>query len=145
MSKSHHRRTKSHERHARKSRAGQFDGGVYLACVFFWAVIVTFTFLITQGDREAVGLCTVGYLMILALLVNGSAFRAYQGRPLTSWRAALARIPLRPAGFGGRNGRPIEAAHEADGARIAIMVSIAVSAVILAVMAFLLVPGLGLK
>ena len=138
MSKAHPR--KKQRRRTGRPEPGRFDGGIYFAVVFIGAVLVLFAFLITERRfwRETL----VGYVALVTILTNLCAFQAYQGRPLSHWRAALARLPLRGAGFGGRHGRPIEAAHEADGARIAVMVSIAVSIVLLVLLGFLVIPGL---
>jgi hypothetical protein len=74
----------------------------------------------------------VGYLAMVAWHINASAFRAYRGRSLADWQQSLARIPLRPVGYGTREGKPIEAAHDHPETLKAVRISIAVSVAIVA-------------
>jgi hypothetical protein len=61
---------------------------------------------------------------------------------MANWQRALARLPLRFAGFGTKGGKPLEGAHNASQARSMIIVSIIVSLAIIVGLAFLLIPGL---
>jgi hypothetical protein len=78
-------------------------------------------------DRWALGL--VGYLVIVGILVHVSALRAMRGRHLAGWSATLARLPLRAAGYGGKQGRPLEASRGSRRAAAAITLSAAAWAV----------------
>ena len=84
---------------------------------------------------------TLGFVIVIAVLVNLSTWRACRGLPMVAWQAALARLPLRCVGFGTRGGRPIEAAHDSDRARMILFLSIATSAVVIAGLSFLLIPS----
>jgi hypothetical protein len=74
----------------------------------------------------------VAYVALMAWLVNLSAIAVYRNRPLPSWRMSLARVALRPAGFGGPEGKPLTTAHGTAPARTAIAVCAVVSVIVVA-------------
>ena len=84
----------------------------------------------------------LAYLVIMTAFINLFARQAYLGRQLAPWQQALARLPLRPAGYGTRGGKPLEAAHGHAAARRALLISAVVSVVALIVIAVLLLPAL---
>jgi hypothetical protein len=116
------------------------DRSIYIGFIIIGAAIVTIVFLLTEGGTS--GEVALGYLVAMALLVNLYAIRAYRGARMVGWQKALARLPLRFAGFGSRHGKPLEAAHGAAKARTTIIISVIISLVILAVLAYLLIGEL---
>lgn len=84
----------------------------------------------------------LGYVTAIAFLMNLYAFQIYRGRHLENWKQALARVPLRFAGYGTKDGKPLEAAHDHPETRTALLMSILISAVILVGLGLLLLPGL---
>jgi len=103
------------KRHAAPGRAGL--GGVELAVLasFVGFAVVGAAWMLLGG--RAVPLVLAVYL---ALILGGaalSAVAAARGVRLAWWQRPFARLALRPAGYGTRKGRPIEAAHEDAGAR----------------------------
>ena len=119
-------------------RAGRNDGAIYFVTIAIGLTLIGLGMLAT-GDPGSWRYTFVGALGVVLALANVSAVQAYLGRPLPTWRGAFARLVLRSAGYGGRNGRPIEAAHDADAARIAIMISLAISLVGFAVAVLVLI------
>lgn len=115
------------------------DYQIYVGLLLILALAVFFTFLVVGGH---LGPIVFGYTIGLAVLINLSAYRACAGRALAPWQQALARIPLRFAGYGTKHGRPLAAAHDAPAARRALLASIIVSLIILAGLAVLLLPGI---
>ena len=71
---------------------------------------------------------------------NTAAISVYRGGTLPPWRQALARLPLRCAGYGTKGGKPVEAAHDAPGAKKMIIASVVFSIIALLVLAYVLVP-----
>ncbi|MCH8343616.1 MAG: hypothetical protein IH983_06485 [Planctomycetes bacterium] len=64
---------------------------------------------------------------------------AYQGRRLAGWQQSLARLPLRWAGYGTKEGRPLEAARGSPRAKIVLLLSIATSILIIVLLTWLLI------
>ena len=81
----------------------------------------------------------LGYAIALLLLMNLFGWQTYAGRHLAEWQQALAKVPLRFAGYGTKGGRPLEAAHGSAGARSALFIFLALSVVIIAAATFLIV------
>jgi len=84
----------------------------------------------------------LGYITAIAFLINFYTFQIYRGRHLENWKQALARVPLRFAGYGTKDGKPLEAAHDHPETRMALLMSILISAAILVGLGLLLLPGL---
>lgn len=116
-------------------RARTPDGAVYLGLAMIGAFAVLLAFLFSEGRYWAEAL--ILSVMLIAFLVHRAAYRAYLGRRLPPWQAALARLPLRFAGYGGR-GRPLDAAAGHGEARTAILVSIGVWVAIIVVLVLVL-------
>ncbi len=83
----------------------------------------------------------LGYCAALAILINLYALQAYQGRSLANWQQALARLPLRFAGYGRKGAKPLEAAHNSEVAKMAIFISVAVCVIALLGLSMLLIPN----
>ncbi len=112
------------------------DGAVYFLFVTLGVCIGFFAWLIAGGSAVP---WVVGYVLAVLWLLNMSVVKAYRGGSMAPWQKSLARLPLRPAGFGVRGGKPVEAAHGEPVVRTALIttacVSLAIAAVGLAVMA----------
>ncbi|MCA9291911.1 MAG: hypothetical protein KDA25_12335 [Phycisphaerales bacterium] len=113
------------------------DGVVYLGltmiglfALFIWGLLVQ-----TQVRAGIVGLVAAA-----AVLVNFYAWRAYAGDHQANWKEALARIPLRFAGFGTKGGRSLRACHGQPKARTALLVCALVSIVIVVAVAWFVLP-----
>lgn len=129
------RRSKQHRQPAARSN----DAAIYIAFILVGVFIAFLAWLLDFeiGWREI----TLGYCGALAVLINLYAFSAYRGRHLAGWQQALARLPLRFAGYGRSVAKPLEAAHNSERAKLAIFISVAVCVVILLVLSVLLIPG----
>jgi hypothetical protein len=103
------------------------DAGVYVGLLMVGAMAVGLWYLLSPTTWTH-GL--IGYMLALAVLVNLYTWQVFRGRHLANWQKALARLPLRFAGFGTRGGKPLEAAHGQESARTMLLVSIAASVVI---------------
>lgn len=118
------------------------DGAVYFVLAIIGLAIVAVAFLLEEGRGQLVGPVTVGYCAVMGWFAHISAWGAYRGRRMPNWRQALARLPLRCAGFGTKAGKPLEAAHNAPAAKTTILVSGVVTLVIFGALAVLLIPPL---
>ncbi len=137
MSKAHHHRSarKAHAR-SKPARQGAPDGAIYLGILMIGAFGV-FLWHIMGGEWQH---ALVGFTIAVAVLVNLYTWRVCRGQSVLPWQAALARLPLRCAGYGTKGGKPIEAAHGSDRAKIMLYLSIATSAVVIVVLTVLLIP-----
>lgn len=114
------------------------DQAVYFMLLVVGFFIVILAWLFTEGRHwSAVAL---GYLIALAYLTNLYTYKAYRGRPLANWQQSLARVPLRFVGYGTRGGKPLEAAHHHPETKTALLVSIALSAALVAGLSLVLIP-----
>ena len=116
------------------------DRSIYFGLTIIGGMIVLLSALITAGMywREF----TLGYIIVMAFLINLFAIAAYRGKHMANWKMALARLPLHFAGYGSKHGKPIEAAHGSPSARRAIVLSIIISIIVLIVLSFVLVDEL---
>ncbi len=80
----------------------------------------------------------LGYIALMAYYMNISVMHIYRGKHIVGWKQALARLPLRTAGYGTRDGKPLEAAHGHPEVLRAMGLSLAVSVVVLAALAFVM-------
>jgi hypothetical protein len=116
------------------------DRAVYLGIGIVGFFIVMLVFLFTDGEYWRP--VALGYLIAVAYLINYYVFQVYRGKHIEHWQQSLARVPLRPVGYGTKGGKPLEAAHHHQETKKALLVSIAVSAAIVVLASFLLIPGL---
>ena len=116
------------------------DRGFYFGFIMIGGFIVLLSIPLTGGDywRHTALFC----FLLLVILINLAAWKAYAGGKLLSWQAALARIPLRAVGYGSKGGKPVEAAHDKPDAKLAIWLCLVISLVLLGGLAVLLIPGL---
>jgi hypothetical protein len=77
----------------------------------------------------------LGYVALVAYLINIFAWQTYRGQRLVNWQQSLARIPLRFVGYGTKEGKPLEAAHDHPETLKAVQVSVAIGIIILAMLA----------
>lgn len=118
------------------------DRAIYMGFAIVGFFIVILTWLFTSDSKiEYWRHVTLGYIVGVAYLINFYTFRTYQGKHLENWKQALARVPLRFAGYGTKDGKPLDAAHGHREARLALLLCIAISMLIIAGAAMLLIPG----
>ncbi len=129
-------------RRKRVAQAKASDGSVYFVLAIIGVAIVAVAFLLEEGRGRLVGPVAVGYCAVMGWFAHTSAWAAYRGKRTANWRQALARLPLRCAGFGTKSGKPLEAAHNAPAARKTIIASGIVTIVILGALAVGLIPSL---
>ncbi len=136
MSKAH-AKAGHHAHHRAPERSGVPDGAVYIGLVMIglFGILVWYT----MSDSWTHGL--FGYVLIVLGLVNFAGWRVYFGSPLPPWQQTLARIPLGPAGYGTKGGRPFAAAHGHGRVLGALLLTLAVSAGAVAGLAWLLYRG----
>lgn len=113
------------------------DKAVYGAFVIVGVFIAFLLWLMFPNMWKPI---TLGYIAAIAFLINSYAISAYQGKHLAGWKQALARIPLRPVGFGRKGAKPLEAAHNAPQAKSAIVLSVVITLLVIAGLTFLLLP-----
>ena len=126
----------------RAAAAKTSDGAVYFVLALIGLAFVGAAFLLQGSPGQLVGPVAVGYCAVMAWFVHVSAWAAYRGRRNANWRQALARLPLRCAGFGAKGGKPLEAAHDVPAAKTTIVVSAVVTLVILVALAVWLIPAI---
>jgi len=125
-------RHKSREKPVKVTSDRVIYGGLILIGLFA-TVLAT---LLTEHWREPL----LFYLAIIAYLMCAATWAIYRGRHLPNWQQALARIPLRTVGYGTKNGKPLEAAHDQPAVKKAWLASLMISLGILAGLVFLLNP-----
>ncbi len=140
MSKSHAHDKRRRGGDHRPERARTPDRAIYIGLTMIGAFIVLLAVPLTGGKHWQE--VAVGYVAAMAWLVNLYAIRACLGGHLANWQAALARLPLRCAGYGRKGGKPLEAAPGHAAARNAIIASIVFSIVVVVALAWWLVPEL---
>lgn len=135
MTKSHARKGSSRAQAAR--RPATPDGAVYIVVtmigvfgIWLWAILVP------EADSWKHGL--LGYVIAILALINLYSWRVYLGRHVLGWQQSLARLVLRWAGYGTRSGRPLEAAHGSQRARMMLLVGLSASALVIAGLTVLL-------
>ncbi len=122
-----------------RSGARTPDGAIYIGllmiggfAIWLWSIVSP------QAGTWKQGL--LGYIIAIAFLVNLYTWRACRGRRLAGWQQSLARLPLRWAGYGTKEGRPLEAAKGSPRAKIMLLLSIATSIVIIVLLTWLMIP-----
>ncbi len=135
MGKSHHQKARKGSRRPR--RVGPPDGAVYIGLFMIGVFAIGLWWIIAPDSwKEAL----IGYVLAMAILVNLYTWRVCTGKRVAPWQQSLARLPLRWVGYGTRGGKPLDAAHGSDRARMMLFVSIATSAVGIALLTWWLIP-----
>jgi protein-S-isoprenylcysteine O-methyltransferase Ste14 len=106
----------------------------YLGFALIGAFAVVLVLLVTQSGLRAAE-TAVGFVAAMLALVHLYGFKAYRGAELDPWQQSLARLPLRWAGFGNRNGRPLQAAKGSPEARNVLLLSLVLSVAIVIALA----------
>lgn len=91
------------------------------------------------ADDQSFPHAVVGYIAAVLGVVNWCAFKAWRGWELSGWQKSLARLPLHFAGYGTRQGKPVEAAHDQENAKMVLMISVSISILVLVAATLLLV------
>jgi hypothetical protein len=110
------------------------DSTIYIAVLVIVAFVLLLGALFTDGVyvKHILAICAG----IFAVMVNYAAWLAYKGKhDMSGMQKALARLPLRCAGYGSKGGKPVEAAHDQPQARSMITASVVVSIVAVAALA----------
>ena len=117
------------------------DRTIYAGLALIGFFVVAFGWLLfPDSGWLSAGITAVIYVAIIAYLVNIHTWHVYRGRHLGNFSQSLARIPLRFVGYGTKDGKPLEAAHDHAEARNALLMSVLVSLLIIGILALLLIP-----
>lgn len=81
----------------------------------------------------------IGYVAVVLGFINWSAIKAWRGDTMAEWQRSLARLPLRFAGYGTKDGKPVEAARGQENAKMVLMITMSLSVVVLLAVTLLLV------
>lgn len=112
------------------------DGAVYIGLLLIGVFAVLVISIVFNVPWQQLA---IGYVLALIFLVNLYAWRVYLGHEIAPWSQALARIPLRFAGFGTREGRPLTAAKGEQRAATILWLCLALSAMAMVAAGYLLV------
>ena len=149
MSKRSDRRAKQRKAtHKPKTRVAPAKPATDRAIYFILGVIGLFFVLLgwlmtNDNDPRFWRILVLVYLIFFVWMVNLSAFQVIRGKHVAAWKGSLARIPLRSLGYTGPHGegKPMEAASHDPDAPKAVMTCLAISVLLLAGAAALLIPG----
>lgn len=112
------------KRHA-KERSN--DKAVYITIIMVGLFILGVWFLASDSWPWAI----VGMIGATLIMINLFGWKIIMGHKLAPWQRSLAKIPLRFVGYGTRRGKPLDAAHQSDTARMALYLAGALSVVII--------------
>jgi hypothetical protein len=113
------------------------DRSFYLGFMFIGAFLIGLVWLATGGHwKEPL----LAYCLLLCLMTVSYAYRACRGEHLPPWRQSLAKLILRWAGYGTKDGKPIDAAHDAPAAKKAVGFGAVACLVVLAGLTLVLFP-----
>jgi hypothetical protein len=136
---------KEQSRHARELRKKARDPDRRAPsdrAIYFGMALVGFFFVMLAGlFTENWLVPAVLYIVFIAWMINSSALYIYRGKQIPHWQQSLAKIPLRPVGFGTRGGKPLEAAHHQPAAQKAVLTSFFVSLFVIAVLVAVMVQS----
>lgn len=123
-----------------KPRRKTTDRAIYFGVLIvgFFAVMLASLFV----GVEYWPVLSVIYLALIAYIIAFDTWQVYRGKHLANWHQAMAKLPLRFVGYGTREGKPLEAAHDHPEVLKALGVFLAVSVVILAPLAYLAIRPL---
>ncbi len=108
----------------------------------YWGVLIVGLFVVLLGwmlSESAFWRQTaIGYLALVVLNVNFAGWDLYRGKKLSDWKQSLAKIPLRSLGYGKKDGKPLETAHDQPAVRARMLAFGVLSVVVVLAVAFLL-------
>jgi hypothetical protein len=142
MSRSAERRRRRKRMYTPRPRAikPMSDHAIYLGVAVIGLFTTILAWLFTDGRLwGAIGLV---YVALVFYLINFYTFQAYRGKHLGNVSGALARVPLRFVGYGTKEGKPLEAAHDHPETRNALLLCLLICLVVLAGLSFVVVPSL---
>ena len=114
------------------------DAAVYLSLVMIGGFVVILAWLLLNETVHWTHVL-VGYVIAIVVLINVYAWQAVFGKHQQGWQEALARVPLRIAGYGTKKGKPITAAKGQQDARTTLMLFGAGCVLLVALVTVLLV------
>lgn len=131
-----HQHSKHGEQRVKPAAKPMSDRSVYWGVLIVGFFVVMLGWLLSEGTfwRQTL----LGYCVLLILNINFAGWDACRGKRLGDWKQSLAKIPLRFAGYGTKDGKPVETAHDQPGAKSAMMIVSVVSVLIAAGLAVLL-------
>ncbi len=132
---SKHPRKKRNQSHQRTAQQRSYDRGIYAVIIMVGLFGLGLWFL---ADDQTFPHGVIGYVAVVLGFINWSAIKAWRGSAMSDWQRALARLPLRFAGYGTKGGKPVEAAREQEKVKMVLMISISLSIVILLAVTLLL-------
>jgi hypothetical protein len=80
---------------------------------------------------------SVVYLALIAYIIAFDTWLVYRGKHLSNWHQAMAKLPLRFVGYGTKEGKPLDAAHDHPEVFRALMIFVVASVVVLAGLGYL--------
>jgi hypothetical protein len=150
MSKSSGKARKSARRRKKRSGPPQIkptqpasDRTIYAGLLLIGLFFVLLAGLVAGGEGGRWWEFFVLYVIVLAWFVNLCTFMAYRGVHMANWKQAMARLPLRFAGYGTKTGKPLDAAHGKPNARTAMIICMLISVVVIVVLLLLRPVDLG--
>jgi len=135
--------SRPHEKHPHRRKAAhagpkrqRTDIVVYIVFVMVGLFAVPLAVLFTGWGWRTIA---VGYVAAMAILVNVFTAKACFGGKLTGWEKPMARVSLRFVGYGAEMDKPLSAARHDPRARLALVMSMLVSVLIVGGLYLLLV------
>lgn len=112
------------------------DRSVYLGTIIVGLFVVILGWLLSEGTywRQVM----LGWIVLVVLNINFAGWDLYRGRKLSDWKQSLAKLPLRSAGYGTKDGKPLETAHGQPAVRGAMLMFGVISVVLIAAASFIL-------
>ena len=131
-----HQHSRHGEQRSKPATQPMSSRAVYLGALIVGFFIVMLGWLLSEGSfwRQV----ALGYLALLILNINFSGWDIVRGKHIAGWKQALAKIPLRFAGYGTKDGKPLETAHDQPAAKKAMVLCGVISVLAVAALGFLL-------
>lgn len=108
----------------------------------YWGVLIVGLFVVLLGwmlSESAFWRQTaIGYFALAVLNINFAGWDLYRGKKLSDWKQSLAKIPLRSLGYGKKDGKPLETAHDQPAVRARMLAFGVLSVIVVIAVGFLL-------
>ncbi len=111
------------------------DGAVYLGAIIVGLFVVGLCGAATEATYWPH--FAVGYLALLLYATVMAGWSIYRAKHISDWRQSLAKLPLRPAGYGTKRGKALEAAHGQPAVRTAMIAFTIASIVIVGALGYI--------